>query len=335
MRTLVFSLLMLGLAVSSLQAQTIATFEDLTLAHPDTFYVNYTASGTDVGFNDGLAHFPCVYDTSFGGFWSYGFSYSNMTDSVTSGFTNQYAAKAGAGYGGSANYVVAYCLNPATFANTMVLPLSGAALHHPVNGFYVTNTTYAYNSMRDGDMFARKFHNWDWFKLTARGFSGGILTADSVTFYLADFLFPDTTMNYIVKDWQWVSLAALGNVDSLQFSLSSTDNSMYGMNTPAYFCIDNFTTDETAGAGALQLAGTTEQQAARVYPVPAADVLHIDLLAAGIREVRITDATGRNMGTWAVSASKLDLNTAGFAAGTYQLELVGTGKTAAVQFVKQ
>jgi len=49
------------------KAQTIATFESLPLSGSDTFYVNYSASGTDVGFNDGLAHFPCVYDSSFGG----------------------------------------------------------------------------------------------------------------------------------------------------------------------------------------------------------------------------------------------------------------------------
>jgi hypothetical protein len=37
-------------------------------------------------------------------------------------------------------------------------------------GVYVTNTTYAYNSMRDGDMFAKKFggptgNDPDWYKL--------------------------------------------------------------------------------------------------------------------------------------------------------------------------
>jgi hypothetical protein len=49
----------------------------------------------------------------------------------------------------------------------------------------------------DGDPFARKFHNGDWFKLTVHGYLGGVPNPDSVTFYLADFLFPDSTMNYI------------------------------------------------------------------------------------------------------------------------------------------
>ena len=68
-----------------------------------------------------------------------------------------------------------------------------------------------------------------------------MLGTDSVDFYLADYRFADNSEDYIVKDWTFVSLEALGDVDSLLFSLTSTDNdSMFGMNTPAYFCMDNF-----------------------------------------------------------------------------------------------
>lgn len=331
--TLLFSVLVLSTA--NLHAQTVATFDDLTLAHPDTFYVNYIASGTDVGFNDGLAHFPCVYDTSYGGFWSYGFAYSNMTDSVTSGYMNQYSAKAARGYGGSDDYTVAYCFDPNTYTNSMVAKLNGAAVNHPVSGFYVTNSTYAYNSMRDGDMFARKFHNGDWFKLTVKGFSGGVLLSDSVTFYLADFLFPDTTMNYIVKTWEWVNLAPLGNVDSLQFSLSSTDNNMYGMNTPAYFCIDNFTTDETVGSGSLYVANVQALPVAKVYPNPAENILYADISENSLKQARIMDMAGRVINEYSIVNEKLEINTSALPAGTYILQLNGDGKRADVRFVKQ
>ncbi len=117
--TLLLSALVLG--TTAIKAQTVASFEGLSLAHADTFYTNYTASGTDVGFDNGLAHFPCVYDTSWGGYWEQGFAYSNMTDSVTSGFMNQYSAKAGIGRAGSAKYAVAYVYNPVTFANNIQL----------------------------------------------------------------------------------------------------------------------------------------------------------------------------------------------------------------------
>ena len=186
MRTsiLLFSALLTGFAAT---AQTAATFDTMTLATPNSYYSNYSAPGADVGFNDGLAHFPCYYDTAWGGMWSCGFAYSNMTDSTTSGFTNQYSAKAAIGQGGSNNYVAVNCIDPATFplvASTKLF-LTGAAVGKKVRGFYITNSTYAYNSMRDGDGFGKKFGGTtgtdaDWFKLTVKGYSGGTLKADSV-----------------------------------------------------------------------------------------------------------------------------------------------------------
>jgi hypothetical protein len=232
-------------SASLTDAQTVATFDNLSLPKPDTFYVNYSSSGNDVGVNNGLAHFPCVYDTSWGGFWSYGFAYSNKTDSVTSGFMNQYSAKTASGYNGSPNYMVSYG------SYNMIRPI-GAARGKFMSGFYITNSTYAYNSMRDGDAFAKKFGGTsgtfpDWFKLVIKGFYKGSLKADSVEVYLADFRFPGKSPDdYILNNWKWVSLMPLGNVDSIQLELSSTDMGTWGMNTPAYYCMDEFTTYENS-----------------------------------------------------------------------------------------
>ena len=327
--TILFSLLAMS---AGAKAQAVATFEGLTLAHADTFYVNYTASGTDVGFNDGMAHFPCIYDTSYGGIWTYGFAYSNMTDTVTSGFGNQYSAKAGHGYDTSHQYAVAHCSNPVTYAPDMIINLTGPAMGHPVPGFYVTNTTYAYNSIRDGDMFARKFHNGDWFKLIVRGFHSGAMLPDSVTVYLADFLFPDTTMNYILKTWEWVNTGTLGNVDSLQLSLRSSDNGLYGMNTPAYFCIDNFTTYESV---ALQAGNVQVQPTIKVYPDPATEVLYVEIPDSRTDHATVLDMTGRVVGEYRVDGSRLSINTSALSSGSYILHLGGNGITADVRFVKQ
>jgi len=331
--TLLFTAALLG--TSALRAQTVATFDDLTLAHADTFYLNYSASGSDVGFNDGLAHFPCYYDTSFGGYWVNGFAYSNMTDSVTSGYTNQYAAKTAIGYAGSANYVVAYGIG-----NTV--QLRGAAIGKPVSGFYITNSTYAFNSMRDGDAFAKKFGDTtgtgittgqgtapDWFKVTIRGYSGGVLGSAEVDFYLADYRFASSDSDYIVNTWKPVSLLALGHVDSLDFKLSSSDNSSFGMNTPAYFCIDEFTTNET------QL-GVTElpRIAAKVYPNPAADVLYVDADNNELQQLTVLDITGSVVYTQQITAAHTAINTSTFAPGNYVLRLNGTGGTATTRFTK-
>ena len=307
------------------RAQTVSTFEGLSLAHPDTFYVNYSASMSDVGFNDGLAHFPCYYDTSYGGFWNSGFAYSNMTDSTTSGFLNQYSARPGHGYDTSHKYAVAYGAQNS-------IKLIGAAAGNPVYGCYITNSTYAANSMRDGDPFARKFHNGDWFKLTVHGYLSGVQNPDSVTFYLADYLFPDSTMNYIVTNWRWINLMPLGHVDSLHFSLSSSDNGFYGMNTPAYFCIDNFTTAEST---TLSTSFSPAFSAARAYPNPAAGELFVDLFDQSLTQAIVLDMGGRVIENYDITSMRLSINTAPLPSGTYILRLSGNGKNADTRFVKQ
>jgi hypothetical protein len=210
----------------------IADFEDLTLP-TDSFYLDSTSTPFESGqilFNHDWTYSP------WGDYWSNGFSYSNMTDSVTSGFGNQYSAKAAKGQNGSANYVVGQ--------STSILKSNGIGYQFNGQGVYVTNTTYAYNSMRDGDMFGKKFggptgNDPDWYKLLVRRYLGGVLMNDSIEFYLADFRFSNNAQDYILKTWEYLDLTSLGLSDSLEFSVSSSDVGAFGMNTPAYFCLDS------------------------------------------------------------------------------------------------
>jgi hypothetical protein len=227
------------LACMAAYTQTVSTFENLTLP-ADTFYNGSDLAG---GFSSGNAYFANDYDTTYFS-WS-GFSYSNVTDTISAGYGNQYSAITGVGYNNSANYAVAD-----EYGNAKII-LTGNAAGKLVNGLYITNNTYAYYSMKDGDMFAKKFggttgNDPDWFKIQAKAWLNGTVKPDSVEFYLADYRFSDNSQDYIVRDWQWLSLLPLGNADSIQFFLSSSDNGSFGMNTPAYFCLDNFTTIDIA-----------------------------------------------------------------------------------------
>jgi hypothetical protein len=108
---------------------------------------------------------------------------------------------------------------------------------------YITNSTYTALSMKYGNQFAKEFggktgNDPDWFKLSIWGKLNGNET-DTIDFYLADFRFDDNSKDYIIQTWQWVELSSLGKVDSLMFALSSSDTGQWGMNTPAYFCMDN------------------------------------------------------------------------------------------------
>jgi len=211
----------------------VSDFEDLSL-EGESFW-----NGSDGSefFSSGLALFHNDYNAEYGS-WS-GWSYSNATDVTTPGYMNQYSAITGGGFSGhtsSGNYGTSSLYGP----SVITFPSGNA---HAVHGFFVTNSTYAALSMRQGDWLAKKFGGEDgtdpdYFMLQAWGLRGGIST-DTIEFYLADFREEDPERDYIVETWQWIDLGSLGKVDSLMFGLESSDAGEWGMNTPAYFCLDD------------------------------------------------------------------------------------------------
>ncbi|MFQ6036470.1 MAG: DUF4465 domain-containing protein, partial [Sedimentisphaerales bacterium] len=222
-------------AMINLASADIATFEDLTL--PAEHYWN--GSDGSGGFASGNAHFSNNYNAAWDT-WD-GFSYSNITDTTTSGIAGQYNAITGSGQGDSVNYAIGYV----GWTEPPTVTLDTPAI---VGGLYVTNNNYAYYSMLNGDAFAKKFggdsgNDPDWFLLTITGKDSNGNATGTVEFYLADFRFEDNSHDYIVDTWQFVNLTALGTVKSLQFSLSSSDVGPWGMNTPAYFAIDTIVSE--------------------------------------------------------------------------------------------
>lgn len=178
--------------------------------------------------------------------WSYwdSFSYSNKTNTSSSGLAGQFTAYSGNGAGGGAagstNYGISYDGSAMWGWNPQVV----APEEQMFAGAYFTNNAYAYYSMVTGDSVAKKFGGAsgtdpDWFKLTIYGLDDTLeRTSNSVDFYLADYR-GESASDYIVKDWTWVDLASLGSVWGLEFALSSSDVGSWGMNTPAYFAVDN------------------------------------------------------------------------------------------------
>jgi hypothetical protein len=242
----------------------MATFEDVDMNVPPA--QNYTGGGTYYNGSDGAGGFQSgdVYFTnSFidygGGFTSWdGWAYSNTTDTTTPGFTNQYSAITGGGVNGSASYGVAYTSS----SSQLYFGISSGEYNQQIDGFFVTNTTYAWDSMTNGDSFAKQFggptgDDPDWFLLTVYGLDSGYArTGDSAEFYLADYRFADNSQDYIVADWTWFDLTGLGVVSGLEFELSSTDNGSFGMNTPAYFAMDNLEASPVPVPAAVWLLGS-------------------------------------------------------------------------------
>jgi hypothetical protein len=264
-----------GAFAPQLRADSIATFENLPLEpesswngpDPNGQIVPGTYGDVNVGsFTSGGAVFTNRYDLTYGS-WS-GFAYSNTTDTTTPGWTNQFSAYTGSGYN-SANYGVAFGyrdldrFDPTNVSQLKGLPSIAVPTGEGIAGMFVTNTTYAALSMLYGDGFGKKFggetgDDEDWFKLTAYGIdASGNAMGTSVDFYLADYRFEDNSKDYIVSDWQYWDLSALSGAASLHFNLSSSDVGQYGMNTPAYFALDDvrFTTSAIPEPSSFVLMG--------------------------------------------------------------------------------
>lgn len=234
--------LLLTSSASSAFAQT-ATFEDLTLPGPESFWNGSDGTG---GFTSGGAFFNNTF-TDFGDFTAWeGWSFSNVTDVTTPGVGNQFSAFNLPSGGGdqSSQYGVAFTFEPGT-----------ARIELPPGTFPVsariTNTTFAALSMRDGDAFAKQFggpsgNDPDWFKLTISGLDPLDTPIGAVDFYLADFRFDDNSLDFIVDEFTTVDLTSLAGASTLSFGLLSTDVGTFGINTPAYFALDNLTVSSTA-----------------------------------------------------------------------------------------
>lgn len=232
-------LILFVISIPTLTMAGTVDFEDLSLP-ANSFHNNSAFVSGGAGFNNDFIDFG-------GGFTGWeGFAYSNTTDTTTPGFGNQYSAITGHGAGNSSTYGIGFVGTSTT--PTITLPAGAAPL-----SMQVTNTTYAYLSMHDGDTFAKKFggvsgNDPDFLKLTITGKNALDATVGSIDFYLADFRFANNAQDYMINDWTSIDLTPLSDASSLLFTMSSSDNGQFGMNTPAYFAMDNLTFVPEPGA---------------------------------------------------------------------------------------
>ena len=237
----------------------VATFEEYTSSLAADQVEDGSKGNTNYNFNDGLLIMSTSWDTSFGGYFQSGgwaFSRKNYYTEEPSDFSKHlYAASAGKGYELSDVYAIG--------SNTAHIKLNrGVDTAWNFFGFQLTNTTFARNSMLFGDAFAKKFNaaDRDSFVLIISGFRKGELKK-SKRVMLADFRGADPGKHFILSNWEFVEFNEI--VDSVRFDMESSDNSSWGMNTPAYFAIDNI---ELSLPGAVKNISTLPL---KLFPNPA------------------------------------------------------------------
>ena len=185
--------------------------------------------------NNDLLSFEHFFADWGSGYTFSGATFTNKADKTTPGFSNSSAITGKARTG--TTYLTISLNTPPQI--TLLRPNN-----YSFKGMWITNSTYAYLAIKDGnDGFGSvtKFADGDWFKLTINGYTPENTLLGKVEFYLADFRNGKTE---IINDWVWVDFSPIASACILEFEMSSTDNGDWGMNTPAYFCMDDITLEE-------------------------------------------------------------------------------------------
>ncbi|MGH1434251.1 MAG: DUF4465 domain-containing protein [Lewinella sp.] len=302
---LLFTLLLFA---GILSAQTTTDFEDMGLT-PGEFN-NQAPDGT---FTSGSVSLGNFYDETYD-YWG-GWAISATTDTMTTGFMNQYSSAAGEGANGSTTYAVTYAFFPERIA------LTGDAIGAPVNSIYVNNSTFAHLNMLNGGAPGKRFggetgDDPDFFLLTIQGELGGEIKDEVIEFYLADYRFADNSEDYIVTDWTQIDLTPLGNVDQLILGLTSSDNSeMFGMNTPAYVCVDDITTSDMP----LNVRDQQLDWNIALYPNPAQDYLQLEWPVATAGTANIFNTNGQLVKSVHLSTGVNNIDIESLPSGQYSL----------------
>lgn len=281
---------------TGLTAQNIktVTFEDLNLL-ADTFDNGKKYANKNFYFVSDNLIFNNKYDTFFD-YWSAGFAISSVTDTSVKNFSNLYSVISAKGNNNSKTYAVA---QPNGIIKQHAFLTGGGNSGIKIYSLYINNTTYAYHSMLNGDFFAKKFggtsgNDKDFFLLQLIGYKTVLLdtvktvVGDTVDFYLADYRFDDNSKDYIINNWTKVDLSSLGRIDSLGFLLTSSDTGQFGMNTPAFFCIDDIEVEYDMTGSIKKLSSEN----IKVYPNPVKDILHVKS-DTKIFEIIISDLSGK------------------------------------------
>jgi hypothetical protein len=206
-------------------------FEELALNQS-----GYWNGSDDSGeFLSGNASFPNYFNADWNDYWS-GFAYTNHSDVTTASYTNMYSSITGTGDDESEKYAVYYYSG---IADTIkfVVP-------EKITRISVSNSTYTYFSMLNGDVHAKKFggddgNDRDWYKVVLTGIDSDGDVTGVAEIFLADFRFDDNLKDYISNGWTSIDLSKLGYISALAVEIESSDTGEWGINTPAYVCFDN------------------------------------------------------------------------------------------------
>lgn len=204
----------------------VATFENrplgIYLTQKDSFWCGTSPLHSGVNnWTSGSYSFYTYNDDLYGTSYYYGFVVSNNTAPISSGYTEPYRSAAGGAYEGS-NFTI--------WSNDYYGTNSFTCSEQVLPGMEVCNNAYTVDEMCHGK-YAKAFTQDDYLTLLCIGKHEGLVT-DTVRVDLA-------SNGTYINQWTWVDLSPLGQVDQVQLCMIGSDMGQWGLNTPAYVCLDN------------------------------------------------------------------------------------------------
>ena len=186
---------------------------------------------------------PVNYEAYTYGFASGGIAVSNYGSDVIEGadYTRQldvYApfidgdGRKGCGHDASDNFAVVYYAGD--YYNPAAITMKDGVAR-VIESVWVNNICYTLNVLINGNDYAAPMARNGFFKAVATGYAGGNVTG-TVEFFLAKGIM-------FVGEWKQWDLSPLGAVDKVVFSVAGSPEQYgdWGINTPAYFAIDDVT----------------------------------------------------------------------------------------------
>ena len=254
-KVLILAILALTFAVSTNAAKKSIVLDLTQPSNPETFAYDgngvWSETYNDVDYTHwdsqifSFSHLIGGAGSSYGGLAWNGFTVSqNASDQPTDYFPDsQWGCMAKGGIAAISDgvaivdserpYIVAN-YSSWEIQNSLSITFNDGNLY-TLNGMYVTNSPYPYYTNIAGDDFSNGLtKEGDFFKVIAYGVKADN-SVETAEFMLAEFKNGSLQQ---VTEWTWWDLSSLGTIKEVYFTMESSDTGQWGMNTPAYFCID-------------------------------------------------------------------------------------------------
>lgn len=219
-----------------------------------------------------------------------GFEISNVSDASYNDYSHPLAAQPLEGANGTENYAVAFVpvdfMGPDPAATIPVeVKFSNVPENYKLSSISVANQLIAYDYMQQ-NFAANEFY----MHLIVRMYDEQMEMIDSVIFPLADYT---GSTGYILEDWEAIDFSEIEeNIAMLTFDLVGNDMGQYGLNTPAYFALDEIVFSEIEEEEDPISVHELDANIVKMYPNPTSDYLYF---SEEVYHVTVVNAIGQVM----------------------------------------